>query len=120
MRFGAARVRLTPPRRPPCSAPVGAVLDMGSSGVWSALQALSALLLLAALAWTAKRGLLFGKVAAKSATMQVEERIALDLKNALVIVRVGERRLLLAVADAQPARLVCELSSSPATPVETP
>ena len=99
---------------------MGAVLDMGHSGVWSVLQALSALLLLGALVWAAKRGLLFGKAAAKSASMQVEERIALDLKNALVIVRVGERRLLLAIADAQPARLLCELSTSPVTPMEPP
>ncbi|MDB4989736.1 MAG: hypothetical protein JWN04_4914 [Myxococcaceae bacterium] len=77
------------------------------------MQALAALAVVFALVWFGRRALagssLFGR---RSERMQVEERLALDLRNALVIVCVEERRLLLSTSDHGPARLVAELSRS--------
>ena len=84
--------------------------DTGSA-FFSTLQALSALLLVLAVVWYARRVLLGGGLLGKRGErMKLEERLALDLRNALVIVRVDERRLLLAVNDRGPARLITELA----------
>lgn len=87
-------------------------IDAGSgSALFSALQAVAALLLVLAVAWYARRFLLGGGLASKrGGRMQIEERLGLDLRNALLIVRVDERRLLLATSDRGPARLVSELT----------
>lgn len=93
---------------------MGAVLDSASSGTPAALQALAALALVAGLWWLLRRGpTLLPR--AQGTSLRVEERIALDGRNALVIVRVDARRLLLATAEGAPARLVCELPPSAAT-----
>ena len=94
---------------------MGAVLDSGHSGLLAALQAIAALLLVGGLLWLGRRSL--GALRAQrtaTGSMRIEERLPLDLKSALVIVRVGDRRLLLATADAQPARLLAELSTAAA------
>ncbi|MEY4511855.1 MAG: hypothetical protein RLZZ450_3977 [Pseudomonadota bacterium] len=84
--------------------------DAGSA-VFSALQAVAALLLVLAVVWYARRFLLGGGLVGKRGErMKVEERLGLDLRNALLIVRVDERRLLLATSDHGPARLIAELA----------
>jgi flagellar biogenesis protein FliO len=87
-------------------------IDPGAgSAVFSALQAVAALLLVLAVAWYARRFLLGGGLSSKRGErMKIEERLGLDLRNALLIVRVDERRLLLATSDRGPARLVAELT----------
>jgi flagellar biogenesis protein FliO len=100
-------------------AALDAALHSGQSAILSVLQALAAMLLLAALFWIGRRGLMMRNTRGQSATMQVEERIALDLKNALIIVRVGDRRLLLATAEVGTARLLCELAA-PTGPAPLP
>ena len=78
------------------------------------LQALAALSLMFALFWFGRRALLRGNLfARRSERMQIEDRIALDLRNALLIVRVEDRRLLLATGEHGPARLIAELASRP-------
>lgn len=91
---------------------MGVVLDGGqASGLLPALQALTALAVVAALVWLGRRALSTARSGRTgSASMHVEERIGLDLKNALVIVRVGERRMLLATSERGPARLIAELA----------
>lgn len=99
---------------------MGAVLDAGGNGLdggfggalFTALQALAALALLGGLVWLVRRTLLATRFGARAdQQIRVEERMALDLRNALVIVRVEDRRLLLALGDQGPPRLIAELSS---------
>jgi flagellar biogenesis protein FliO len=100
---------------------MSAVLDAGTtSGLLSALQAISALALLAAVFWLGRRLLANAQTGRRSASMLVEERLGLDLKNALLIVRVGERRLLLATGEQGPARLLTELTNVPPGPRPSP
>ncbi|MET0344310.1 MAG: flagellar biosynthetic protein FliO [Polyangiales bacterium] len=93
---------------------MSAVLDAASGslvgGAYSALQALSVVALVVAIAWVGRRLLLRGTLAPRSQHMHVEDRVALDLRHALVIVRVEQRRFLLATAEQSPARLIAELS----------
>lgn len=82
------------------------------SGDWFGLaQALSALLLLAALIWLIRRlrvdSTFFS--ARKNGLLAIEERLPLDLRSGLVIVRVEDKRLLLSTSDQGPARLLMEL-----------
>lgn len=93
-------------------APGAQATDVGAgSAVFSALQAVAALLLVLAVAWYARRFLLGGGLSSKrGGRMKIEERLGLDLRNALLIVRVDERRLLLSTSDRGPARLVAELT----------
>lgn len=87
--------------------------DPGSAA-FSALQAFAALLLVAAGVWYARRFLLGSNVTGKrGGRMKIEERLGLDLRNGLLIVRIDERRLLLATSDRGPARLITELSPAP-------
>jgi flagellar biogenesis protein FliO len=100
---------------------MGALLDAGNASfpgqILAVMQALAALLLVAGLVWFGRRALLGGRFGVKrSERIQLEERFALDLRNALVIVRVEQRRLLLATSDHGPARLIAELSAGEATP----
>ncbi|HYJ08685.1 MAG TPA: flagellar biosynthetic protein FliO [Polyangiaceae bacterium] len=94
-----------------------AVLDAGlTSGLLSTLQAVSALVLVAMLVWLGRRVLMATQAGRRgSSHMLIEERLALDLKSALLIVRVGDRRLLLATGDGA-ARLLIELSGEPLAP----
>ena len=90
--------------------------DPGSA-VFSALQAFAALLLVAAGVWYARRFLLGGTLAGKrGGRIKIEERVGIDLRNGLLIVRVDERRLLLSTSDRGPARLLVELA--PAAPLD--
>lgn len=83
---------------------------------FSLLQALAALALMLALVYWLRRLLLSGNLQRRrSERMQLEERLNLDLRNALVVVRVEGRRLLLATGDHGPARLLCELACTPAS-----
>ena len=98
---------------------MSALLDAGTSSLaWlSALQALVALGLLLAVVWYARRALLRGNLLGRrSGELKLEERLGLDLRNALVVVRIGDRRLLLATSDHGPARLIAELSPAPEAP----
>jgi flagellar biogenesis protein FliO len=61
-----------------------------------------------ALRFLQRRGLL----ALPSRRLELEARLPIDLKNSLVIVQVEGRRLLLALADGSPARLVAELEAA--------
>lgn len=62
----------------------------------------------------ANRG--FGRTP-RGASMQLVERLALDQRAAICIVRVGERRLLLGVSDGDSPRLIAELDAPPAEEV---
>ena len=85
------------------------------------LQALAALVLIFALVWFGKRALARGSLfSRRSAHMHVEDRLAIDLRNALVIVRVEDKRLLLSLSDHGPAQLLAELArEDPASLVDT-
>lgn len=94
-----------------------------SSLAWlSVLQALLALGALLALAWFGRRALLRGSLLGRRhGQLELEERLGIDLRNALVIVRVEDRRLLLATSDHGPARLITELglpSTSEVAPLD--
>jgi flagellar biogenesis protein FliO len=95
---------------------VSALLDSATGALFGVAQALCALALLLAVIWLLRRtrmgSLPFG--AHKARALAVEERIPIDLRSGLVIVRVEGRRLLLATSDSGPARLVSELT--PAEP----
>lgn len=84
------------------------------SAAFSLLSALCALALLAALTWLVLR-LRTSAALRGSANLRIEERVALDLKGSLLIVRVDSRRLLLATSDRGPARLLAELAPAPAS-----
>jgi flagellar biogenesis protein FliO len=87
------------------------------SAFFATLQALSALLLVLVVVWYTRRALLGGGLIGKRGErMKLEERLGLDLRNALVIVRVEERRLLLALSDRGPARLIAELAAEAVPP----
>jgi flagellar biogenesis protein FliO len=73
-------------------------------------QALSALALLLAAVWLVRRLRTGGGFGAhKNRLLAIEERLPLDLRGGLVIVRAEGRRLLLSVSDHGPARLLTEL-----------
>ena len=95
---------------------MGAVLDAADGsivgGALGALQALSALALVACLLWVGRRLLGRGLLARPSQRMQVEDRLPLDLRHALLIVRVEQRRFLLATSDQRPASLIAELPAA--------
>jgi flagellar biogenesis protein FliO len=80
-----------------------------SADLFGLAQALCALALLGALVWLVRRTGFHVLVPRKNRLLQVEERLPLDLRNGLVIVRAEGRRLLLAVSDHGPARLLLEL-----------
>jgi flagellar biogenesis protein FliO len=84
------------------------------SELYGLLQAALALVVVALLAvvclrWLARRG--WGRN--RGTLVEVEERVALDARNSLMVVRVEGRRLLLATHHAGPARLVTELGAAP-------
>ena len=86
--------------------------------ILAVLQAFALLALVGLCAFTVRRVLKSARERS-GVRLAVEERLSLDLRNALVIVRVDERRLLLATSDRGPARLVTELTASlrePAAP----
>ncbi|MET0285156.1 MAG: flagellar biosynthetic protein FliO [Polyangiales bacterium] len=84
------------------------------SADWFGLaQAICALLLLGALVWLVRRTGFGVLVPRKNRLLEVEERLPLDLRNGLVIARVEGRRILLAVSDHGPARLLLELPKIP-------
>jgi flagellar biogenesis protein FliO len=93
------------------------VLGSGGIGGYLAqmLQALFALAGVCVLAWAvlrmlARRG--FGVGAPRGPSgVHVVERIPLDARRALFVVRAGERTLLLASGDAGAPRLITELSA---------
>jgi hypothetical protein len=85
-----------------------------SHELYGFVQALVALLVISGLAvlclrWLARQGL--GRARGKS--LLVEERIALDAHSALLVVRVENRRLLLATHRSAAARLLAELEGAP-------
>lgn len=85
-------------------------LESFTGELFGLAQALSALALLFAAVWLVRRmrfGSPFG--ARKNRLLSIEERLPLDLRSGLVIVRAEGRRLLLAVSDQGPARLLVEL-----------
>lgn len=90
---------------------LGPALESSQDGLLSVLQALSALAVVALVIWLARSGFARLYPGKRGTRMQIEERLALDVKNALVIVRVDERRLLLATHDREPARLLRELDA---------
>jgi flagellar biogenesis protein FliO len=81
------------------------------SGDWFGLaQALCALALLGALVWVVRRAGFGVFVPRKNRLLAVEERLPLDMRSALVIVRAEGKRLLLATSDSGPARVLAELA----------
>lgn len=96
---------------------MGASLDVGNATLgaelFATLQAIVVLALVVAVAWTVRRVLRQARRTRGTEQLAIEERLSLDLRNALVIVRVAERRLLLATSDHGPARLVAELRAEP-------
>ena len=95
---------------------MGAVLDAADGsivdGTLGALQALSALALIVALAWLARRLFKRGLLARRSQHIHIEDRLGLDLRQALLIVRVEQRRFLLATSEQSPARVIAELTAA--------
>lgn len=84
-----------------------------SDDLFGLAQALSALLLLGALVWVVRR-VGFGVFSLrKGRALEIEERLPLDMRGGLVIVRAEGRRWLLATSDRGPARLLVELAPVP-------
>lgn len=82
-------------------------------------QALSALALVFALVWLVRRLRVGAPFAARGARLlAIEERLPLDLRSGVVIVRAEGRRFLLSVSDQGPARLLTELASPAPSPSE--
>jgi flagellar protein FliO/FliZ len=76
------------------------------------LQALAALAAVAACAWLALRfGALRGALGARSQRLSVEDRLRLDARSQLLIVRVEQRRLLIATHTDKAACLLAELGA---------
>ena len=75
------------------------------------LEALLVLVLVSALAWLVLRLVAArDRMVKKSGALVIEERVALDMKSALFVVRVDHaRRFLVAAADGAPPRLLAEL-----------
>lgn len=92
---------------------MGVVLDVGVGSLFGLLQALAALVLVGALAWLARRLVLQRRLGPQNPALRVEERVPIGVRDALLIVRVEQRRFLLATGERGPARLVAELT--PAT-----
>lgn len=85
---------------------------VGEPHLSGALQALATLALLAAafwLVWRLRRAGSPGSLG--NGRLHIEERVRLDLRSALLVVRVDDRRLLLATSEHGPARLITELAS---------
>jgi flagellar biogenesis protein FliO len=95
---------------------MGVVLDVGVGSLFGLLQASAALVLVGALAWLSRRLLLQKRLAHTRSALRIEERLSIDLRSALVIVRVEQRRFLLATGERGPARLIAELASESALP----
>ncbi len=99
---------------------MGVLLDSAKAGESygiALLQAVIALVLVSGLAfvtlrWAKQRGLGL----ARGKLLKVEERVPLDLRNALVVVQVDGRRLLLATSETGPARLIAELEARAPAP----
>lgn len=90
-----------------------------SSYLFSLLQSLLALLGVCVLAWVilragARRG--FG-VGPAGKTIRVLERVPLDARRALYVVRAGDRTLLLAASDAGGVQLLSEMTAVANEPV---
>jgi flagellar biogenesis protein FliO len=95
------------------------VAEASRADAFGALQALATLALLAAAAWLVwrlRQRSLVG--AAAHGRLAIEERVRLDLRSGLVIVRIDDRRLLLATSEHGPARLIAELASDPRSRAE--
>jgi flagellar biogenesis protein FliO len=94
----------------------GAALGDYLSGL---LQALAALGAVAACAWLALRfGALRGALGPRSQRLSVEDRLRLDARSQLLIVRVEQRRLLIATHTDGAARLLAELEAPRSEAVE--
>jgi flagellar biogenesis protein FliO len=93
---------------------VSALLEAGTGpAFYAALQAALALAGVLAVVWLGRRALLQGVLLGRRGEhMKLEERLALDPRNALVIVRVEQRRLLLATGASGVPRLIGELAPS--------
>jgi flagellar biogenesis protein FliO len=81
----------------------------GGSDLFGLAQALCALALIGGLFWLVRRAR-YGSPFVKNRTLEIEERLPIDMRSGLLIVRAEGRRLLLAVSDHGPARLITELS----------
>jgi flagellar biogenesis protein FliO len=76
------------------------------------LQALATLGAVAACAWLALRsGALRGALGPRSQRLDIEDRLRLDARSQLLIVRVEQRRLLIATHTDSAARLLAELGT---------
>ncbi|MDH5672546.1 MAG: flagellar biosynthetic protein FliO [Myxococcales bacterium] len=78
------------------------------------LRSLLALVFVCLLAWVslrllARRGLGLGLGSAGNDSLRVEQRVTLDSRHSLVVVRAGGRRLLLGVGQGAAPRLIAEL-----------
>lgn len=92
----------------------GAALGDYLSGL---LQALAALGVVAAFAFVALRlGALRGALSARGQRLSVEDRLRLDARSQLLIVRVEQRRLLIATHADGAARLLTELGEAASEP----
>jgi flagellar biogenesis protein FliO len=87
-----------------------------SADLFGLAQAGCALALLGALVWLVRRTGFSVLAPRKNQLLAIEERLPLDLRSGLVIVRAEGRRLLLAVSDHGPARLLLELPSKEEAP----
>ena len=104
----------------PLEAAIAASTTSLSADVMGAAQGLATLALVASVAWLVLRLRAQGLSGrAQGQQLQVEERVVLDPRSALVIVRVEDRRLLLATSDQGAARLIAELAPTrPRSPLE--
>jgi flagellar biogenesis protein FliO len=93
---------------------MGVLLDVGVGSLAGVLQALSALLIVGALAWSLRRWLARGGLRRAGSTLDLEARLPLHPRGALVIVRAERRRFLLATHELGPARLIAELPDATA------
>jgi flagellar biogenesis protein FliO len=96
---------------------MGTLLDQGATFagdyVSGLLQALLALIAVAALAFVLLRsGALRGALTPRGRLLNVEETLRLDARNGLAIVRVEQRRLLLATSAEGSPRLLLELPAA--------
>ncbi|HEX5661650.1 MAG TPA: flagellar biosynthetic protein FliO [Polyangiales bacterium] len=81
-----------------------------SGELYGLAQALCALALLGALVWVVRRAGFGVFVPRKNRLIEIEDRVALDMRSALVVVRAEGRRWLLATSDQGPARVLAELA----------
>jgi flagellar biogenesis protein FliO len=99
---------------------MGVLLDTeAGTSQWgmALLEALLALVLVAALAWLVLKFIAARAVVApKAGKLVIEERVMLDMKSSLLVVRVGGRRLLVSAGEGGPPRLLTELDPEAASP----